>query len=174
MTDQEINQIIRNIVRTELGMPEHTVIPANTNTPTGKQMFSTVLISEVLDKGWDDVVQVDGANNTVNETAHGLRKLLVSIQFFRTGAVIAASKFRTRLQLSPAMEKFAANGLGFVKSSGVRVLSQVIKTMWEERAQLNIEIYIVGKAEAILDTYGEFPFNIDTETVSVSGVVHEP
>jgi hypothetical protein len=174
MTIDEINRTLRNIIRTELGLPEHQVRPANTDSPTGSNPFATVLISDAISDGFDDVVVQDAGGNNVTETASGLRKLIVSIQFFRANAITYASRLRAKLQLNSAREKFALNGLGYVRCSGVQVLSTLQNTFWEERAKIDLDVYVVAKEIEVINTYGEFPLTIDTETVHQVGVVLEP
>lgn len=174
MTIDEISRTIRNIIRTELALPEHQVRPANTDAPTGQTPFATVLLTDMISNGFDDVVIESATGNAVTEVAKGLRKVLVSIQFFRANAITLASRLRGKLQLDSAREKFAANGLGYVRCSGVRVTSTVQNTFWEESAKLDLEIHVIAKETGTLNTYGEFPITIDTETAHSAGIVLEP
>jgi hypothetical protein len=174
MTLDEINTTLRNIIRTELGLPEHYVMPANTNHPTGDQPFATVLVTSTDSVGWDDVNIKNAESLTVTETAQGLRILTVSVQFFRTGALTLAERLRGRLQLNSAYEKFAVNGLGLLNKSAVRVLSAVPNTFWEERAQIDLSISIVAKEVNMINTYGEFPISISTESSVTVTSVFEP
>jgi hypothetical protein len=174
MTIDDINAILRNIIRTELGLPEHQVRPANQNAPVGVDPFATVLVYDSLAEGFDDVALVDTTNLNVTETSRGLRKLLVSVQFFKANAITYASRLRARLQLSSAVEKFAVNGLGYARCSGVRVLSGIDGTFWEERAQIELEIYALAIENNTLATYGQFPIWVDTETANFKTTVLEP
>ena len=56
MTVDDINKLIRQFVRENLGMPENSVRPANQTAPTGKQseQFATVLITMIASAGEDD------------------------------------------------------------------------------------------------------------------------
>jgi hypothetical protein len=174
MTLNQINTIIRNIIRTELGLLEHQVMPANTNQPTGDEPFVTVLIASIDGIGWDDVNIKDAPALTVTETGQGFRVMTVSVQFFRTGALTFAERLRAKLQLNSAYEKFALNGLGLLSKSAVRVLSAVPNTLWEERAQIDLSISIISKETNIIDTYGEFPLSISTESSNTVTSVFEP
>lgn len=174
MTIDEINTTLRNIIRTELGLPEHQVRPANTDSPTGNSPFATVLVFDAISNGFDDIIVQNAGGNNVTETASGLRKLFVSIQFFRANAITYATRLRAKLQLNSAREKFAINGLGYVRCSGVQVLSTLQNTFWEERAKVDLDVYVVAKEVETMNTFGTFPIEIDTETVHQVGVVLEP
>jgi hypothetical protein len=100
--------------------------------------------------------------------------MTVSVQFFRTGALTFAERLRAKLQLNSAYEKFALNGLGLLSKSAVRVLSAVPNTLWEERAQIDLSISIISKETNIIDTYGEFPLSISTESSNTVTSVFEP
>jgi len=174
MTLNEINATIRNIIRTEMGMPEHQVMPANTNQPTGNLPFATVLVDKISGNGWDDSKWQDTLPLNVTQTAQGERKASVSIQFFRDGAVTFAERLRARIQLQSAADKFALNGIGLISVGDARNISMVINTFWEERAQIPMIISIIAKETSVIGTYGTFPISISTESETMVKTILEP
>lgn len=169
---------LREIIRALLGMPEHSVRPANQNAPTGtmQDQFVTVLISSVTSEGWDDQTFRDlpSPSLEVEERAEGQRRLVASVQFFRGDAFNKACRLRTLLGLSSAVAACRAAGLGFIQASAVRDLSVVVDTYWEARAQLDLEFYFITDETSNMPTYGLFPVSISTPSRSSSFEVTAP
>lgn len=174
----DINKLVRKVVRELLAMPENSVRPANQNAPGGAktEQFATVLIATVDDTGEDDHKFKDDAAPalTVTETAEGHRRMMASIQFFRGDAHTKASRLRTLLTMGAASDKLRAVGLGFIRASAVRNLSAVVDTYWEERGQIDLEFYLVAKETATVQTYGRFPITVSTESSTTSSEVIAP
>jgi hypothetical protein len=169
----EVNDVLRKLIREELGFKMNQVFPANRNQPTGTLPFITVLITSIGSEGWDDV-KIKDQGFFVIETATGVRRLSVSVQFFRGDAQTLANKLRTRFQMTSAIQKLRKLGLGLVSFSPVKDLSAVNNTKWEPRAQILMELYIVAKETDKIDTYGEFPLRVSTENTEQVGIIYEP
>lgn len=170
MTVDDINKLIRTFIRETLAMPANSVRPANKTAPTGKQteQFATVLVTLIEDTGHDDRKTANDAALalTVTETIIGMRKLSVSVQFFRGDALTKASKLKSRMTLSSSIDKLKAINLGFVRASQPRNLSALVDAAWEERGQIDLEFYLIATETETLNTFGTFPISINTASSS--------
>jgi hypothetical protein len=178
MTVDEINTMIRKLVRETLGMPENSVRPANQTAPTGAQseQFATVLITMIDDTGEDDRRLEDEPAPSLNvaETITGQRRLMASIQFFRGDAFLKACRLNTLMNMSAVVEKMQGLGLGLIRTSSARNLTAVIDAAWEARAQIDLEFHLVAKEVQSLPTFGSFPISVSTGSSTTSSEVTAP
>ena len=172
----DINKVIRVLIRGLLAMPDNSVRPANKNAPAGSQadQFATVLVTMVDATGNDDHKQETASSITLTDTSEGMRVLSASIQFFRGDAYTKACRLRTILTSGAASDKLQAVGLGFVKASAAKNLTGVVDTYWEERGLLEVEFHLIAKEIATVNTFGRFPIEVITETSITTSEVFEP
>jgi hypothetical protein len=166
-----VQQAIQTLLRTMLGMADGSVRKANTTKagPTGDgSLFATVFLSNFQGKGWDDqkfenTVGVD--STTVDETISGQRAVTASIQFMGPLASATANQVQGALQSSSsqyAMSNPATYGftLGLGVIGGIRDLSALVDTLWQDRAQLDIEFFVIVEEYNTVETLPAFPFTI--------------
>lgn len=174
----DINKLIRQLVRETLGMPPDSVRPANQSAPTGKQTesFATVLVTLIEPTGEDErrLANEPAPSLNVSETVTGPRRLLASIQFFRADAYTRASRLKALMAMSSVTARLQAMGLGFVRASAARNLTAVVDASWEERAQIDLEFYLVAREVQSIPTYGTFPIDVATESSFTSFEVTAP
>lgn len=179
MTDDEINDSLRRIIRVLLKMPENSMRPANqTGAPTGSkgEIFGTVLITLTDQPGLivaRERVDPDDELQLI-ETGQQMSVATASIQFFRKGAKQLATRLPVLMQMSAATDMLTAAGLGLVGFTASRDIAAVADGFWEERAQIDFEISFISSEDQTLNTFGEFPISIETESVSSHGEVKEP
>lgn len=177
MDNREINRRIRQLLRTVLGLSENYVRPANQNAPTGSMddPFATVLIVDYSPTGWDSKREADGTlPDDIIETQEGQRLIMASVQFFRANAMTLAQRLPAALQTSAAIGLMRELGLGLVHLSSARDLAAVVNTLYEERAQLDIQFHLVAQEAVTLPTYGTFPISIDVTPTNQAFEVNEP
>lgn len=182
-----IEPAFRATIRTLLGMADDSVRRANQFNPPPagdqKSQFATLLITEVDGGGWDDVTYAsipnvdmgygegsygDGGYGegviSVSETLTGMRYFTASIQFFRGNAKSQAMRLKTLLQSSAALQQLQAAGIGLGKIGTIRDLSKLTDTYIEQRAQLDVDFYVVNQEQLTLPTFGSFPVSVITDS----------
>lgn len=176
MDMQLLGRQLRELIRTGLAMPANSVRPANQNGPAdGGEQFATVLLNVLAPTGTEDERYVnEPTGNNVTESIVGQRTVLASVQFFRGDAMTKAARLWQVLNLSANLEKLQNMGVGLARASNPRDLSAVEATRWESRAQIDIEFHLVAKESASTPTFGTFPVQIATETLTTTNEVHEP
>lgn len=161
----QLNDKVRRLVRTLLGMPENSIRPSDQNAPTGTtaEQFGTVKIISIRREGFDQILQGDEAAPSLNvrEVIEGVRDIVASVQFYRGDAFTKACRLPALLQSSASIELMRTLGLGFVGTSEPRNLTTLVDTNREERGQIDLEFYVVAREAISLPTYGEFPVSID-------------
>lgn len=176
MDIQLLGRQIRELIREGLGMPANSVRPANQNGPADAgEQFATVLLTVLTPTGTEDerfVNQLTG--NNVTETIIGQRAVLASIQFFRGDAMMKASRLWQVLSLSANLEAMQNLGIGLVKASAPRDLTALESTRWESRAQIDVEFHLIAGESTSTATFGTFPVEIATETLTIINEVQEP
>jgi hypothetical protein len=167
----QLNNDLRAILLSLFGIADANFFrPANQNSPAGKinVPFSTVLVSEVTPVGVDqmDYADVTPDPNNLNqstETTQGPRHIVASIQFFRSGALTKAARLGSLLRSSAAWTQLQAKNFGLVRVGPVTNVSAVVDSLFEERAQVEVELYCVSKEQATVPTFGTFPVSIKTQ-----------
>ena len=173
-----INTKVRTFIQGVLGLPIDRVRPSNQVGPVGQpsENFATVFISELGPVG-SDVYQYNpdaSIANNVLESILGTRSLMASVNFYKAGALTLASRFHALAFTSRAIALLNAQNLGLYGISRVRNLTALIDTSWEERAQIDIEIYLLSKETVTLETYGSFPITATVGLLSVTKVETPP
>jgi hypothetical protein len=169
-----VNDVLREVIREQLNLPANSVRPANQNAPTNDSPYITVLVTALNSTGWDDNKLKPGSVNQVIETVQGTSLCRVSIQAFKSNAVFLLSLLKAKLQHSSAVEKLRLHNITVSRFLAVTDLSAINGTFWEERSRLEIEVYVVVKSEAVLDTFGTFPITVSTENLTSTSEVIEP
>jgi hypothetical protein len=174
-----IEKAFRLNIRTLLQMPENSVRRANQfdPPPAGDQetQFATVFIQQLGSTGWDEVTHQDvsgdggygeggygdggygtGESEDVTEFITGQRHFIASVQFFRLDALSKANSLTALLQSSTSVQTLLAAGIGLGKIGTVRNLTTDVDSFFENRAQLDVEFYVISQEQVDLPTYAEF------------------
>lgn len=144
-------------------MAPENIRPANQDAPTSGDLFATVLVVAQNEHGFPEFQYENIASDPedrVTETALQQSRITASVQFFRTGALDAAKKFKRRVFMSDTNELTTSYGLGFVSCSDVRNLTALVNEVSEERAQLDVVFYCINQEVINVNTYGVFPINV--------------
>lgn len=170
-----INVSVRGVLSSLLALNPNTVRKANQNGPTGNvnEPFSTVLITELTPDGQDEVsYKDDGVLHTLTETISGTRIVIASVQFFRAGALTYAARLGGLLKGGNGLALLTAAGLGLKRVGRLNNLSQEVDTLWEERAQLELELYVSSVEQAPVSTFAGVSVTIKSETTAVTNEVN--
>lgn len=177
MLSLDLNRAIRRLVELTTGIAPGLVRAANENVEVPDAgLWATVLVTQLAPRGWDvhSWEEIDASPTLqVEETAEAERLVMASINFYRDGANDAAGRLTSRITLTDAAALMRQRGIGFVSLTPARNLTGVVFGIWEERAQLDVYFHVCTSEETAVDTYGEFPFRLYTETYQVDFTVEE-
>lgn len=177
--DDPVNKVIRTLVRTMLALPADFVRPANqTGAPAGSQdaPFATVLIITAIPQGRDQRIEKPDPDNPLNllETLVGMYHVIASVQFFREGATAYARALKGAIETSNGIDYMQAQNIGFIHSGQVQNVTGIADTFFEERATVNLELYVTISTTNSMPTFGTFPITVKTKTDLLTFEVSEP
>lgn len=167
-----INKSFRQVVRALLNLPVGSVRPANDNSGVGTAPFATVLVMSCESIGQDSRTLSDsGVAGQLTETIEGQRHVIVDLQFFRDNANSNASRMKGLLQTSTGRSLMKQNGLGLIRCSSATDLTQVINTLDEARAHVQVEFYALSSESSTVSTFASVAIEVQTETQSSNSEV---
>lgn len=173
-----INKLFRGFFRELLGMPENSVRPANQNAPAGgkSEQFATVLVTGLEGSVWGSVKLKDEPAPSLNVEESVTVQYLVSlsVQFFRGDAYTKAQRLGVLLQLSTAIARMQALGIGLVSVGTARNLTAVVDTYWEARGQIDLVFHLIARETLSLPTFGTFKIDVSDGSSTTSSEVIAP
>ena len=75
---------------------------------------------------------------------------------------------------TPALTKAQLAGLGSITASAAKNITAVVDADWEERAQIDLEFYLIAKEVQSIPTFGRFPIDVSTTSSTTSSEVIAP
>lgn len=167
-----MNQAVRFLIRTALGMPDNSVRPAGQTAPAGGQIqeIATVNILDSDEAGYPGVsVEDDGHGGTV--VASEVPEIFVaSVNFYRAptkdavgiatysnAAFDRAARLPQILQKPSNVEIMGQLGLGLLTWSKPRNLRGLADATWESRGQIDLTFNIINRETDAVDTIGTVP-----------------
>lgn len=152
LLEEPINKVVRDLV-TAIVNPVFplTSIKADQDGPSPAGLYATVKTLTTTTDGYDDVLREDSGPNDVQDTLVGLRFVGLSINFLRASSRDAAVLFQQGMQRHQTSQALWAVNLGLLSWSEVRDLSQVVDTVIEPRAQLDLVLSAVATDQEIIE-----------------------
>ena len=173
--EETINKLLRDTVNLILGDSSFTVSAKQKDAVRKSGPYADVDFTSDTSIGWEQRSLEDNiADLDVTETIEGNREIMMSIGFYRAGAVDNARKVRTAVIRESVQDLFRSVKLGLVRRSDVREISEPLASGFEERAQFDIVLSTIGSDSDIItsiqsiDIAGEFqargiPYNFNIE-----------
>lgn len=163
----EANKAIRTIIRTAMGMAEHSVAPADQDSPTGAAdaEFARVKIIASRDAGMPSVrtAPIGGNDDDVTESVETVKIVVASVNFYKappkdaTGqprysnaAFDKASNLVARLHTAAAILAMQKAGLGFISASEPRNLTGDVDSVHESRGQIDVTFSFVHRESTVI------------------------
>lgn len=108
----------------------------NGSTPTNAEAFGSMIVVAVehANPFYASALNSDGSTLTVE--AHSLAILTINLNLFRDHAFDRASLLARLLNQDVGARKMRSLAIGTIEARAVNLSSQVISTVWEERATL--------------------------------------
>lgn len=151
--EETVNKAIRDTIDFILGSPEYTIRAKQPGMMRPIGAYSSVALLSDINIGWEQYIlenQPEPALDLIS-TMEGVREMTYSVNFFRDNSYDNARKVRTMLTSEAVKELWRVGEIGLISRSQIRDLSEALdgKT-WEERAQLDIKLSIVGSEQEIV------------------------
>ena len=164
--NETLNKAVRDLIT--VANPEVLAIRAEQNAPIPTQRpFATVRVAMLAPEGWAEQKLTDLVLDIEELTSERIRVRAV-VNYYGSSATVSsmdeAITFRTFLQGTTALETLAAAGMGYVRTSEARNLTALENDNFEERAQIDIDLYTLSERIETL---------LEIQKVQVDGEVEE-
>lgn len=161
--EETINKLLRDVTNLILGISDYTVKAKQKDAPRPTGNYGDVDFVTGNDLGWEQFSRKDRTvDDDIDVTIEGLREIMMSIGFYRDNAIDNARSVRSGVVRESIQSLFSAAGIGLIRRSEVREISESLESGWEERAQFDIFLSAVGTDTDIItsiasvDIEGEF------------------
>jgi hypothetical protein len=175
--EETINKLLRDTVDLLLASPGYTIKAKQKDAPRPTGNYGDVDFVSDTRLGWE---QFEYQNRTgdpdLDSTSKGMRQIMMSIGFYRDDSIDNARKVHSGVTRESVQALFREAGLGLIRRSDIREISEPLENGWEERAQLDIFLSAVGtdvdlvRSIESVDMAGEFQargliynFNIEVQ-----------
>lgn len=143
--ESAINKLLRDVVNLLLAFPGYTIKAKQKGAPRPAGNYADVDFISSNRVGWEQrTFENNLGNPDLTETIEGMREIMMAISFYRDNSVDNARKVQIGMIRESTQELFRAAGLGYVRSSEVREISEPFQHGWEERSQFDIVLSAVG------------------------------
>lgn len=165
-----VDRAVRRLVAEGSGIEGSLVIPGNDPHPAPQSLYASVLLYNSMTNG-----MFQTQHDALGEPQEYLVYVAAtfSVQWFRRGAVEAASRFRMWAETPEAAETMAARGFLYMRCGLLRRLDAVISSNYEERAGLDLELTYAQRQTAETGSIGSVEIEIVTaetsQEVSIDG-----
>lgn len=111
--------------------------------------------------------RIDTDYNAINDDFdveyHGLKELVFSINIYGDNALDKAEQLRNSVNFPVYTEKFQSRNIGYIASTGVRDITQLISAQYETRAQFDIRFYTTVEYDKTVERIVEVNVKGDIE-----------
>lgn len=175
--EETINKLLRDIVDLLLASPGYTIKAKQKDAPRPTGNYGDVDFVSDTGLGWE---QFENRNRDsdpdLDTTSKGMRQIMMSIGFYRDNSIDNARRVHSGVTRESVQALLREAGLGLIRRSEVREISEPLENGWEERAQFDIFLSAVGvdvdlvRSIESIDMAGEFQargliynFNIEVQ-----------
>jgi len=164
--NETLNKALRDLIT--VANPEVLAIRAEQNAPIPTQRpFATVRVAMLAPEGWAEQKLTNLVLDIEELTSERIR-VRATVNYYGSTPTVSsmdeAITFRTFLQGNTALETLMAAGMGFVRTSEARNLTALENDNFEERAQIDIDLYALSERVETL---------LEIQKVQVDGTVEE-
>jgi len=135
MTIDELNKLVRDAINSVLNISE--VIVYYPNAPRPDADYATVNVAELKRIGFKDIEYSTNLED-LDEKVVMQYEAMVSVNFYRANSQQNAGEFAGSMYRNSVIDLFNASGVGFVRPSSIRDLTQLIDQGHEGRHQVDL------------------------------------
>jgi len=143
--EETINKFLRDIINLLLSSPGYTIKAEQKDALRPKNAYADVAFINDAPLGWEQTEYENNAgDNDLTEIISGMREVMISIGFYRDNSIDNARTVRMGLLRESIQSLFRTANIGISSRSQVRKISEPLENGWEERAQFDIVLSVVG------------------------------
>lgn len=173
---EALNKLLRDTINDVLISPDYAIAARQPNAPRPENPYASIGFVSDNNIGLEEYLLENRiTDEDIDFSYSGLREVMFSIDFYRDSAIDNARSARTSLVRESVIEQWNQAGVGLARRSDVRDISDTLDDTWEERAQFDVFLSVVGTDQDIvrsilsLQIQGQFQensiynFTIDVE-----------
>jgi hypothetical protein len=151
--EETINKLIRDTVDLLLASPGYTIKAKQKDAPRPTGDYGDVDFVTDTGVGWEQFKYENRQQDSdLDGTSEGMREIMMSVSFYRDSSIDNARKVHQGLVRESVQSLFRAGGIGLIRRSEVRQISEALENGWEERAQLDVFLSAVGTDTDIVNS----------------------
>jgi len=168
LVEASLNKIVRDIINNIVEISDFA-IAAKQNAPRPATSYASVDVITINKVGWEEQELTDRVVDAdVDSKREGYREVMYSLNFYRTGAYDNALKVQIGLVRQAIYEALWIAEMGLGSRSEVRDISEPLEKGWEERAQFDLVLSVIGTDEEIIRSIEQVTIQGDFETRGTS------
>jgi hypothetical protein len=146
-----INKLIRDTVDLALISPGFTIKAKQQNAPRPPGAYADVDLISDTGIGWDQYsIENNIADPDITVNTDQMRRIALSLGFYRQGAIDNARLVQQALVRQSIQDIWRQGKVALIRRSEVREISSTLEDTWEERAQFDIMISVVGTDQDVI------------------------
>jgi len=150
--EEAINKLLRDVVNEILAQPGFSIRAKQKDSPRPRGAYAIVDFISDTSLGWEQFEYDDRVDNNLDSTVRGMREIMMSVGFYRDSAIDNARKVRTGLVKDSIQSLFSLARVGLIRRSPVTNISNALENGWEDRAQFDVFLSVVGCDEDIINS----------------------
>lgn len=169
IVEEVINKLLRDVTDLVLNAPGYTIKAKQKDAPRPTGNYGDVDFISETGLGWEQVNYSDSVSGTtIDFTSEGLRRIMMSIGFYRTNARDNARRVYQGFVRESVQQLFRQANIGLVRRSEVRDISEPLENGWEERAQFDVFLSAVGTDQELIESIGSVDISGSIEIQSAA------
>lgn len=145
--NKAMQRLFRGMVAEGSGLQPNRVIPGNDKGPRPREGYASVLLTDGERRAYPDF----GSDDAVTTQ----RRSMLSVQWYRAGAVDAARGFENWAETEPGLDHAESIDMRIVFPLRFRRADEIDSDAFEERMQADIEVdWVDDRSQALESTTG--------------------
>lgn len=152
MIEEAVNSLLRTVINAIIDVSGFAIRANQQNAPRPTGAYADVNLISDVNVGWERSKFTNRDDGDLDQSIKGFRNLTYNLGFYRDNAIDNCRLVRTALNRETIQDLFRAANVGVGFRSQVRNIPQTLEDTWEERAQFDLTVNIIGEDADIVTT----------------------
>lgn len=162
--EESVNSLIRAYINTVLNIDNYAIRENQQNAPRPTGAYCSVNKISDTNVGWEQNIYTNRDDGQLDQNIQGFNELTYSLSFYRLNAIDNCRLARIALNRESIQQLFCSANVGILNRSPVRQITLALEDTFEERAQFDLSVNIVGEDSDIVQTIESALINYKVET----------
>ena len=159
--EEALNMLMRHTMNLVVGQTNYAIKSQQKDAPRPSGPYGDVLLMHDRLMGWE---QIDYSNRTdmnLDVRGRGIHEVMFSLGFYRDSAIDNARRVHAGIFRESIRAMFRTAQVGLARRSEVRQISEPLESGFEERAQFDIFLSVVGVDSDIVTCIESVDMNME-------------